>query len=231
MAYIPRSSLTNTPVIVPSQIQKKHTFQVFNFIAIFVTVGTLLATVGVFFYFGYANGQLNIVKNSLSQKSAVGNEKNIEEIYTYQKKLQIAQHLLDAHIAPSRLFAALENSVNSTVQFQSLEFSYDPGFTANLSILGVTSEFDYLALQKIKLTEGSIFSNFVLSKIGLVDSKSGETSVKNVGFSISGVVQNDQFSYTGKVPEEVSFVPQPDPVQTAVVKDSASTTSAKAPTP
>lgn len=235
MSYIPHSSFTNVPVAVPTQIRKKRTFKLFNVIAFLVVLGTLFFTVGVFFYIGYEHNQLNDVKNSLSEKNATSNDKYTNEIYVYQKKLQIAKYLLDTHIAPSLLMKSLEESVNNTVQFQKLEFTYDPGFASKLTVSGVTPEFASLALQRIQFADDSLFSNFVLSKVALVEPAESEIkdqSQRKVGFTIKGTFQKNLFSYTGKIIEDVTpSVESSDQPQATDIVESVPTTSVKTSTP
>src|SRR3989338_5039244 len=203
MAYIPRSSFSSTPGAIPTQIQKKHKFRAFNILSSLIIIGTLVSTVGVFFYAGYAERQLNSAKNALQEESDVDNEKYIEEISLYQKKLGIATHLLDTHIAPSHLFQILEEVTNDTVQFKSLEFTYDPGFEIDLVVTGVTPEFASLALQEIQLDHDALFSDFVLSDISLLAQETNVFAPKKVGFTVSGIFDKDLVLYTGKKGDQV----------------------------
>lgn len=198
MAYIPRSSFSSTPGAIPSQIQKKHKFRAFNILSSLIIIGTLMSTVGVFFYSGYAERQLNNAKAALQEESDVDNEKYIEEISLYQKKLSIATHLLDTHISPSHLFQILEDVTNETVQFKSLEFTYDPGFEMDLVVTGVTPEFASLALQEIKFQHDALFSDFVLTDIALLAQESNVFAPKKVSFTVSGLFDKDLILYTGK---------------------------------
>lgn len=211
MAYTPRSSFTpgQTSSAIPVQIKKRRTIRVFGALSILMIVGSLMGTAGVFLYKEYAMKQLEGAKLSLQKESDVDNEKYIEEIRKYDRKLKIATYLLDTHIAPSNLFESLEGSTKQTVQFETLDFTYDPGFDATLVVGGVTKEFASLAQQKIQLDADGLFSDFVLHDIGLiseesiVDSSSEETvapseSVGKIGFTVTGLFQKDLLLYTGE---------------------------------
>lgn len=202
MAYIPRSSFSSTPGVIPTQIQKKHKFHAFNILSSLVIIATIVSTIGVFFYAGYAERQLNNAKTALQKESDVDNEKYIEEISVYQKKLGIATHLLDTHVSPSHLFQILEEATNDTVQFKSLEFTYDPGFEIDIVVNGVTPEFASLALQEIQFGHDALFSDFVLSDISLVEQDANTFASKAVGFTVTGLFDKDLVLYTGKKDEQ-----------------------------
>ncbi|MFZ2253259.1 MAG: hypothetical protein WAW13_03765 [Minisyncoccia bacterium] len=223
MAYIPRSSFSSTPGVIPTQIQKKHKFHAFNILSTLVIVGTLVSTVGVFFYAAYAERQLNNAKTALQEESDVDNEKYIEEISVYQKKLAIATHLLDTHIAPSHLFQILEETTNDTVQFKSLEFTYDPGFEIDLVVTGLTPAFASLALQEIQFGHDALFSDFVLSDVSLVEQDANAFGPKKVGFTVTGLFDKDLVLYTGKKDE--NSLPVLDVAPESIISESASSTS------
>ena len=215
MAYIPRSSFTptNASVAIPAQVKKRRTIRVFGLISAFMIVSAVLGTVFVFLYAEFSLNQLETAKIALQKESDVDNEKYIEEIRLYDKKLRIANYLLDTHITPSNLFEKLESSIKQTVQFEKLEFSYDPGFEATLAIEGVTKEFASLALQEIQLDSDGIFSKYVLHDIALVadsaiesDSEGQEPndSEEKVTFKITGVFEKDLLIYTG---DEINTLP------------------------
>ena len=236
MAYIPRSSFSTTPGAIPTQIQKKHKFRAFNILSSLIIAGTLVSTVGVFFYSGYAERQLNDAKTALQEESDIDNEKYIEEISLYQKKLGIATHLLDTHIAPSHLFQILEDVTNETVQFKSLEFTYDPGFEMDLVVTGVTPDFASLALQEIQFRHDALFSDFVLTDIALLAQEANVYEPKKVSFTVSGLFDKDLILYTGKKDEQVlpviDIVAEPDiPVPVASSTDTSANAEANTPTP
>lgn len=223
MAYIPRSSFTSGAAAgaIPAQVKKRRTIRIFGVLSMIMIIGSLASVVVTFLYKEYAVNQLEASKAALQKESDVDNEKYIEEIRVYDKKLRVAEYLLDTHIAPSHIFEKLEGSAKETVQFESLEFSYDPGFEAALEVDGVTKEFASLALQKIQFSEDALFSEFVLHDVSLITEEerneaSGEVSrpdsIGKVGFTVTGLFDKDWLMYTGAQSTEAlpSVETQPD---------------------
>ena len=110
--------------------------------------------------------------------------------------------MLDNHIAPSRIFKEIESSTKLTVQFESLDYAYDPGFEAMLTLTGNTEEFASVALQKMQFLKDSLFSDFTVSGITSVtedaDTKNTTESVDGkVSFSVTGLFKSEVLNYTG----------------------------------
>ncbi len=220
MAYIPHSSISSVPGAIPNRIQKKNSLHLFSLFASLVVFCIIIGTVGLFFYAGYVDTKLVETRNNLNKESDISNEKNIDSIKLFQNKLTVAKLLLDRHISPSSLLSAMEDSVNKDIQFESFDFKYDPGFSANLNVTGVTSELASLVLQEIQFNKDSIFDGFSISNVALSSEYDSEennevdnTNVKSkdkkeevvtddterkVSFSVSGSLKKDSIEYSGK---------------------------------
>ena len=213
MAYVPRSSFIPKEAggAIPLQVRKRRTVHIFGFIATLVLVLAFLSAVGVYFYKNVLEGRLESAKAELNTMSSVDNEDKIEEIRFYDTKLNIAHTLLDNHLATSLLFEELENSTKETVRFTTLDFTYDPGFEATLTLGGNTEEFAYVALQKMGYLEDGLFSEFVLQGVTaaseIVDEskttskdETEEMSDGRVSFSVTGLFKKELLQYTGETP-------------------------------
>lgn len=243
MAYIPRSSLTpSSNGAIPAQIERKRSLRVLGVLSMLILIGSLAAAAASFLYKQYSLTQLGEAKTALQAVSDIDNEKYIEEIRLYDKKLRIASRVLDAHIAPTNIFQKLEGATKETVQFESLEFSYDPGFEATLVVKGLTKEFASMALQKIQFSEDGLFSHFVLHDIGVVTENSKDTGAQKelkpsdvdskVGFTVTGLFKKDGLMYTGLgstppnvlLTNSVPKIPTSTPI-VADIADEATTTA------
>ncbi len=211
MSYIPRSSLANpeTASAIPMQVKKKHTIRVFNVITSMLLIGSILGTAGVFFYKDYVRGQLTEAQNRLRDVSSEDYGRKMEEIQTYDAKLNIAHTLLNNHLSPTALFEALEDTTKSTVRFKTLEYVYDPGFEVMVTLGGNTEELASIALQKMQLLRDGLFSVFVVSDITTVadvgvtngeDDVTSDIVVEDTGidFKITGLFKKDLLTYNGQ---------------------------------
>lgn len=215
MTYIPRPPLnaTSAPSAIPLQVRKRRTIRVFNILATTIFILSCVGAVGSYFYKDFVVlKRLEEAKNSLRSVTNADDAQKIEEIRMYDEKLIVANELLERHIAPSQIFKVLEDVTKQTVQFNSLEFSYDPGFEANLTLNGNTNEFTSVALQKMQFLKDTVFSTFVTNDI---TSSQNEISSQNevvqnelassqggVDFTVVGVFKNGLLEYTGTETEK-----------------------------
>lgn len=212
MAYVPRSSFIPKEAggAIPLQVRRRRTVHIFGLIATLALILSFLSAVGVFFYKNLLEGRLESAKAELNAMSSVDNESKIEEIRFYDTKLTIAHTLLNNHLATSLLFEELENSTKETVRFSSLDFTYDPGFEATLTLTGNTEEFAYVALQKMQYIDDQLFSEFVLQDVISSTEPVEDENPKNpkkdeveepqddkVSFSVTGLFKKELLSYTG----------------------------------
>lgn len=233
MAYIPRSSLIPNEAsgAIPVQMKKRRTIHAFGLIATIIFVLSLLGAIGIFVYKDYLGKQLESAKRDLSSVSSGDSERKIEELQLYDDKLRIARNLLDNHIAPSLIFREIEDSTKETVQFSSLEYTYDPGFEAVLTLEGDTEAFTSVALQKMQILEDELFSDFVLQNITTregSESEDGTPTESGVTFRVTGVFDRDFLRYAGQgeeepdtfVPQEAT-VPEADPIEGEIPAEEA----------
>jgi len=208
MSFIPRSSFLpkETPGAIPVQIKKRHTVHVFGLIGSIMFVGSLLASGGVFFYKDYLNKNLLIAQEALNTVSNESNEGKIEEIRSYDNRLRVADDLLRNHVAPSILFDEIEKSTKRTVQFDSFEYTYDPGFEVTLSLSGKTKEFSSVAVQKMQFFDDSLFNIFVVRDISISEKKNEKDDIDAepirdsgvVSFIVTGLFKKDLLRYSGE---------------------------------
>ena len=185
------------------QIKKRRSVHVFSMLSSIIFIASLGAAVGLYFYNGVLEGRLEEAKIALSEVDEMENDRKIEEIRIYNEKLKIAENLLDNHIAASSIFEEIENSTKVTVQFDTLEYVYDPGFEAELTLAGNTEEFTGVALQKMQLIEDSLFSDFLIRNITTrqdadTNDAGAPRSDGNIGFTVNGLFRKDVIEYTGE---------------------------------
>lgn len=203
MAYVPRSSFIPKEAsgAIPTRVRRKRTIHIFSLLTTLLLVASVAAAVGVYLYQDFLENRLEAAKTALNEISQAENESKMEEIRIYDEKLQLVHTLLDNHLAPSLLFEEIENSTKETVQFQSLEYTYDPGFEALLMLGGNTEEFTSLALQKMQFLEDTMFSEFLINEISNSNGDSAdeeEADIDGVTFKVNGLFRKDLIEYSGE---------------------------------
>lgn len=221
MAYIPGSSFIPKETTVgatPKVVKRKRTFHIIGFIASVLLVLSLLTALGTFGYRKYLEGRLLTVQSELTQKKSEDMESRLKEIAIFDRQINIAKYLLDNHIAPTRIFTALESLTKETVVYSSFDYAYDPGNIAQLDVTGGTEELTSVAVQKIEFTAKDLFDEFTVKDItfGLaeaVDGAPAQESDEAVAFSIEGSLDKDVIEYTGeREPSSApSLIPETSP--------------------
>ena len=150
----------------------------------------LLAVVGGFFGLIYLNNQHQQEYDNLNAQ--LNQEKTPEQkalensVLNYKQRLQDFSKILNAHTAPSRFFASLEQLVYPSVYFDSLILNPED---RSATILGKIDTFESLQKQ-IMIFENApqLFDNVSLTKIDM-----GSDGLIN--FSINAKVKSDAILY------------------------------------
>jgi hypothetical protein len=203
MTYIPRSSFT--PGAVPQQIQKTRTVNLVSLLANIFFALSLISMGGMYAYKLYADKQLTEAKNTLasvSQDTIRNAQKDISAITSFDGKLRLSTALVERHLSVDKVFTFLEEVTKETVQYTDFKFSYDPGYEAEVSVTGVTSDFASVVLQKSALTNASQVSTFVISDIANQNSSEGASredgtasNDSSVSFTLVGNLVSNAIGY------------------------------------
>lgn len=214
MAEIPSSSFIprQNQSAVPTRIRRRRTFSIFSFISTTLLLGSLILSGGAYLYKTQVESQLDKAKNDLSAQTGLFDDGAIKNVQIFDRKIRAAKHLLQNHIAPSKIFTALEVTTMDRIQYVGLDFTYDPGFEAEINVIGGTEEFKTVALQALSfgnetLDKKGLFKNALFSEIGtsettLSSDKStqvagNESKEHAVNFSIVGIVAPGLLEYDG----------------------------------
>lgn len=203
MPYIPRPSNQAPINAIPNIVKKKYTFRVFGVIATLMLTSSFLSLFGVFAYRMYILKQLGTAKEELVKMSGGDATSSINDIERFHEKIYNAQRLIDNHLAPSKLFSAIENETKQTIQITSLSYTYDPGFQARLEMKAGTHDYMSVALQDIQLNLGKMFTTYGVEDISSEAPTKGEaqntdlSGTKKVSFGVSGEIDKKTFLYTG----------------------------------
>ena len=151
---------------------------------------TLFAVVGSFFGLAYLTSQRQKEYDSLTAQLAqeeTPDQKALEtSVLGYKQKLQDFSKVLNAHTAPSRFFASLEQLIYPSVYFDNLTLN---PMDRTAVISGKVDSFQSLAKQVVILENAKQFLDSVtLAKINL-------GSDGKIEFTINATVQPDAILY------------------------------------
>ena len=166
-SFIPRKALGR------EALGRDRPVSFFLVIATLLFVTALLGSGGVFFY-KYALGK-NITDAAAyldDQKKALEPE-TISYLITTDKRLRVANELLEKHIVASPIFSVLENMTLQTVRYSKFEYDYASG-NPTIHVLGQAKSYGSVALQADVLNNAkqfvkmAVFSNLNLDDKGNV---------------------------------------------------------------
>ncbi len=197
MADIGRSSFIPKEAggFTPGNMRRKRTFHVFGFLSAILLIGSLILGVGVYVLKSAAERELASSKQMLSEQKDVFKPEYINEVRQFDRRLQAAEALMRNHVAPLKVFVALEEETKQKVQFTSFNLSHNPSAEVILELQGVTPEFSSLALQEIQFSDSQMLKDIVFE--GVAFSEAEDVTERMVSFSLKGILDTNELLYDG----------------------------------
>lgn len=197
-SFIPKE----TAGMTPSKIRRRRTFNFFGFLATTTLIGSLIFAGGVYFFQSIATAKLQSAQLALNEQKSLFKPEDIAEVREFDKRLQAATELLRNHVAPLKIFAALEENTKKNIQLTSFTLEHTPSLEMVVSIEGTTPEFKTLALQELQFADTQLLRDIVFKEVKTVDD---ENATPMITFSLEGVVDTSLVHYDGTP----TFIPAP----------------------
>lgn len=148
---MPESSGTSFIPKNSNRVRKPRTnkrIYIFSYITYVLFFGTLLTMLGAYLYSVQVEKNLEGQKQQLASKHETFSDAEIAYVQDLEKRLLVAERLVNESSAPSRLFDALESVIADTVAV--VEFTYEREANNNfvLTFAGAMNEFDSAAFQR-----------------------------------------------------------------------------------
>lgn len=198
MADISRSSFIpkEAPGLTPTRVRRKRTLHVFGFVATTLLVGSLALAAGAYFLESSAKGKLSDAKQSLIEQKNLFQPEHIQEIREFDQRLKIGSVLIENHIAPLKIFAALEAATKQSVQLTSFALEHTPSREMIVTLMGTTPEFESLALQEIEFGDNRTLKNIAFSEVA-VNEATEDNPRRMVAFTLEGTIDLAEVRYDG----------------------------------
>ncbi len=183
--------------------RQNRTFNVLTFFATIIFLASLALAIGVFFYERYTNQQLEGKKAEVASLRKSFSEGDIESIKGLEKRLNAVQALLNQHIAPSKVFDALEAKTETNAQISSFKYDRLPSGKVQVKLEGKAATFNTVALQEQELTNEKTFEqgSVVFSDLNVAAADKGKVGVT---FTVSGNLDKAAVAYSA----DASTTPQ-----------------------
>ncbi len=134
-----------------------------------IFVASVALAIGVFLYVQFLRAESASKLDQLERAKAAFEPSLIEELGRLDDRMHAASDILTSHSAPSAIFSVLEQVTLQSVWFQSLEFQAADQKLMSLSMRGVASSMNAVALQADLLNKSGVVVNPIFSNISRGD--------------------------------------------------------------
>lgn len=188
-SFIPRKQVTSVGGTigggVPTQLKPKSDLSsIFMAISVILFIVSALGLGGAFFWKYYSNQQNISYKEQLAKKEKEYNINNIQNLKVVSVQIDMANKLLENHLAFSKIFDHIGKMAISDVRFLSMDLKSSDSQKVTVSVKGLGKNLPAVAFQSDVLSSlekygvSTIFSNPVIQSPSL-----DSTGAISFGFS------------------------------------------------
>jgi len=171
-SFIPKKTLSpESPVS-----RGGSSFGLINVVAFIIMLVSLIVAGGAYFYRNTLSQKVAEMKSSLERAQNIFEPEFLQELQTFDRRIQAAEEILGSHIAVSPIFEVLQEITLPTVRYSDFTYEIDavnPN-VVHVAMSGEAVSYDAVTLQadlfsKNRFIRNPIFSNFSLARTGNVE--------------------------------------------------------------
>jgi hypothetical protein len=196
---IPTSFVPHVPGASPTSRPQSDASHLFAFLCYGALLVVFVMAVGVFAYGQILKSQQTTKDAALAKAEAAIDPATVEGFVRLRNRLTYGSQELQAHVAFSSFFNALQTLLPSTVRFSSLHLSMDPTGTMLVDGAGIAKSFNALASLSNAFAQDGRIKNAIFSKISV----KGDNSV-SFGLTATLDPKLIAFSATSQAPSTAS---------------------------
>lgn len=205
-SFIPKKSIQRV-----ERVRGKKRVYIIAYVAYGLFFGTLLATLLVFLYVSYLEGQLESKISELNEQRKSYNHADLQVIQDWEYKLRLAESFYANHLSPYRVLRDLEQYTASDVRFSNFSYTVTSGANGSpmvqVSLAGETERFDSVAFQDTAFSPESIFRSAEIGGVtktiavqapnttSPAPSGSDVQEKKPVSFSVTAKLKSDDIAF------------------------------------
>ncbi len=137
----------------------------FLLISIVLFIASLALGGAAFLYGQYLQSQSNSKYQQIQKAKADFNSGTIQQISRVANRIHATETILNAHIAPSAFFSALNQTTLMTVSFKTLDFETVDPTHLTIKMEGVAQSVNSIALQAELFSKNGVITNPIFSGI------------------------------------------------------------------
>lgn len=181
-SFIPKKPLISTTK--PSS----KTINLFALVATLIFVSTIALAVGVYFYNNLLLSQITDSKATLERAKGAFEPDTINKIVRLDNRINVAEGLLNNHIASSYLFDVISRVTLKTVRFKNLNYQYLAKDKILVDMKGQAQSFTSVALESDALNAEKALKNPVIGDLAL-------DALGTVSFSVTATIDPTAIVY------------------------------------
>jgi|ERR1035437_32336 hypothetical protein len=212
------SSFIPKKTMVPGGAFSRST-SLFSFVSNLIFVITIVATLVVFVYQKYLEGQISMMNDNLSSARVKLQPDVITQLARSDARIISAKELLNKHITLSAFFALLQTLTLQDLRFNGFSYSENAQGDLTISMKGQARTYATVALQSEIFSKNSNFINPQFSNLDLDDRG-------NVVFAFQSHLRPDVVSYEAQFNSANSSSATSQPSVPVVVPASPAKTNA-----
>lgn len=182
-SFIPRDASAPAGV----KPQRGGLYDLLMLVSVVLFIASVVLAVGVFLYVQFLQSESASKLQQLQRAEAAFEPKLIEKLTKLDDRMRAADDILSAHIAPSVVFAILEQTTLETVQFRSLDFQAGTPDQIQLRLEGTAQSVNSIALQADIFGKSSVITDPIFSGI--------QRQSDGVSFSVSAFIKPSAIRY------------------------------------
>lgn len=192
-SFIPKQSLAQAAMPQKRFARPSSTHGVFFVVSFVIFLVSLVGAGGVFFYTKYLESSITSKQESLARAREAFEPDTIKVLARVDKRIEAAKLILEEHIAPSVLFALLEQTTLKSVRFDSFTYTNTTS-GVSLDLKGEAKDFSGLALQSDVFGSNQALRNPVVHEFDFNEKRTVSFGISAgvdpafVGFHPPGVV-------------------------------------------
>lgn len=170
MALLPNIPTSFVPHTGPTATRQQSSLDFGDALSILsyvILVIMFVLALAVFLYGRILSGQLSSKDAALAKAEAAIDPATVQGFVQLRDRLNSSRQLLSGHVAPSRLFTALEAILPTTVRFNSLHASIDSAGSVRIEGAGVSKSFNSLSAASAAFGNDSRIKNVIFSKMAI----------------------------------------------------------------
>ena len=156
--------------------------------SIVILIASAALGIGVFLYQQYLVTSEKSKIDQLDHAKKQFDPVFVQNVMRLDDRMRSAEKILAAHIAPTALFQALQQTTLTTIAFRSLDFAIDSNQHPTIKMSGVAQSVNSIALQEDLFSKGTVVNSPIFSGI--------DRQLDGVHFNLNAVVNAQAINYT-----------------------------------